>query len=94
MEDKKNKKSELIPFKAPTKEMLKHYADLYGRNQTKWIRRASLEVSHLGSEFVFEEKSMKLMGTIDQVLMLVKDSEENYYRMDCNTISEIVTGKR
>ena len=37
MEDKKNKKSELIPFKAPTKEMLKHYADLYGRNQTKWI---------------------------------------------------------
>jgi hypothetical protein len=43
---------------------------------------------------VLEEKSMKLMGTIDQVLMLVKDSEENYYRMNGNIISEIVTGKR
>jgi hypothetical protein len=94
MENKQNKKSELIPFKAPSKEMLKYYSDLYERNQTKWIRRASLEVSHLGSEFVFEDKNMKLMGTIDSVLMLVKDSEENYYRLDCNTISEIVTGKR
>ena len=44
--------------------MLKHYADLYGRNQTKWIRRASLEVSHLGSEFVFEEKNMKYVNVI------------------------------
>jgi hypothetical protein len=94
MENKQNKKSELIPFKAPSKEMLKHYSNLYVRNQAKWIRRSSLEVIHLGAEFVFEEKNMKLMGTIDQVLMLVKDSEENYYRMDCNTISEIVTGKR
>jgi hypothetical protein len=48
----------------------------------------------LGSEFVFEEKNMTLMGTIDSVLMLVKDSDDKYYRMDCNTISEIVTGKR
>ena len=94
MENKQDKKSELIPFKAPSKEMLKYYSNLYERNQTKWIRRASLDVSHLGSEFVFEGKNMKLMGTIDSVLMLVKDSEENYYRLDCNIISEIVTGKR
>jgi len=94
MENAENKKSELIGFKAPSKEMLKYYGDLYERNQAKWIRRSSLEAEHLGSEFQFEGKDMKLMGTIDAVLMLVKDSDDNYYRMNCNTISEIVTGKR
>jgi hypothetical protein len=94
MENTENKKSELIAFKAPSKEMLKYYADLYERNQTKWIRRSSLEVEHLGSEFQFEGKDLKLMGTIDPVLMLVKDSDDKYYRMNCNTISEIVIGKK
>ena len=94
MENTKDKKSELGAFKAPSKEMLKYYADLYERNQTKWIRRSSLESEHLGSEFEFEGKNLKLMGTIDSVLMLVKDSDDKYYRMNCNTISEIVTGKR
>jgi hypothetical protein len=94
MENTENKKSELIAFKAPSKEMLKYYADLYERNQTKWIRRSSLEAEHLGSEFQFEGKDLKLMGTIDPVLMLVKDSDDKYYRMNCNTISEIVTGKK
>ena len=89
-----SKKSELIPFKAPSPEMLKYYESLYERNQTKWIRRSSLEPEHIGSEFEFEEKNLKLMGTIDPVLMLVKDSDDKYYRMNCNTISELVTGKR
>ncbi len=94
MESKEVKKSELIPFKAPSPEMLKHYESLYERNQTKWIRRSSLEVEHLGSEFEFEGKNLKLMGTIDPVLMLVKDSDDKYYRMNCNAVSELVTGKR
>lgn len=94
MENTEDKKSELIAFKAPGKEMLGYYSDLYERNQSKWIRRSSLEIEHLGSEFQFEGKSLKLVGTIDAIKMLVKDSEDKYYRMDCNTISEIVTGKR
>lgn len=94
MEQKEIKKSELIPFKAPSQEMLKHYEALYERNQTKWIRRSSLESEHLGSEFQFEGKSLKLMGTIDPILMLVKDSDDKYYKMNCNAISEIVIGKR
>ena len=88
-----NKKS-LEKFKAPNKEMLKYYADLYERNQSKWIRRSSLEPEHIGSIFEFEGKKMTLVGSLDSVIMLVKDQNENYYRMNCNLISEIVTGKR
>jgi hypothetical protein len=94
MEKTETKKSELLPFKAPSPEMVKHYAGLYDRNQSKWIRRASLEPEHIGSEFVFEGKNLKLVGSIDALLMLVKDSEDKYYRLDCNIISELVTGKR
>lgn len=94
METPQEKKSELIKVKAPTKELLTYYANLYHRNQSKWIKRSSLEPEHLGSEFEFENKKLKLEGTVDPILMLVCDSEGNYYRMHCNTISEIVTGKR
>jgi hypothetical protein len=47
----------------------------------------------LGTEFKFEGKTYTLMGTVDALLMLVKDSENKYFRMNCNTISEIVVGK-
>lgn len=94
MENTESKKSELMPFKAPSPEMLKHYAGLYERNQSKWIRRSSLEPEHIGSEFDFEDKKLKLVGTVDPVLMLVKDTDEKYYKLHCNIVSELVTGKR
>lgn len=88
-----SKKTELIPVKAPSNELLEYYQKLYKRNQTKFIRRASLEESHLGAEFEFNGKKFTLMGTVDALLMLVKDSEDKYFRMNCNTISEIIVGK-
>jgi hypothetical protein len=91
--EKQGKKNELILIKEPSKELLEYYQKLYVRNQTKFIRRASLEESHLGTEFKFEGKTYTLMGTVDALLMLVKDSENKYFRMNCNTISEIVVGK-
>ena len=94
MESNQEQKSELIKVKAPGKELLAYYSKLYQRNQSKWVKRSSLEPNHLGAEFVFEGKNLKLEGSVDAVLMLVSDSEGNYYRMHCNTISEIVTGKR
>ena len=94
MENQQEQKSELIKVKAPGKELLKYYATLYERNQSKWIRRSSLEPEHLGSEFIFEDKNLKLEGSVDPLLMLVSDSEGNYYRMNCNKVSELVTGKR
>jgi hypothetical protein len=87
-------KSALTKVKEPSKELLSYYSKLYQRNQSKWVKRSSLEPSHLGSEFEFEGKNLKLEGSVDSVLMIVSDSEGNYYRMHCNQISEIVTGKR
>jgi hypothetical protein len=89
----KNKKTELIEVKEPSKELLEYYQKLYRRNQSKFIRRASLEESHLGSNFDFENRNYTLMGTVDALLMLVKDSDNKYFRMNCNTISEILVGK-
>jgi hypothetical protein len=89
----KNKKTELVLVKAPTEGLLEYYQKLYTRNQTKFIRRASLEASHLGTEFEFDGKKLTLMGSVDALLMLVKDSEDKYYRMNCNLISEIIVGK-
>lgn len=91
--ESQSKKTELIAVKEPSKELLEYYQKLYRRNQTKFIRRASLEESHLGVEFEFKGKNYTLMGTVDALLMLVKDSEDKYFRMNCNTISEIVVGK-
>jgi hypothetical protein len=91
--EKQGKKNELILVKEPSKELLEYYQKLYVRNQTKFIRRASLEESHLGTEFEFKGKTYTLMGTVDALLMLVKDSEDKYFRMNCNTISEIIVGK-
>lgn len=91
--ESQSKKTELIAVKEPSKELLEYYQKLYRRNQTKFIRRSSLEESHLGVEFEFKGKNYTLMGTVDALLMLVKDSEDKYFRMNCNTISEIVVGK-
>jgi hypothetical protein len=88
-----NKKMELIPVKEPSKELLSYYEKLYIRNQTKFIRRASLESSHLGAQFQFQGRNFTLLGSIDALLMLVKDDENNHYRLHCNVISEIVVGK-
>lgn len=91
--DSQIKKTQLIPVKEPSKELLEHYQKLYKRNQTKFIRRASLEESHLGTEFQFEGKTYTLLGSVDALLMLVKDSENKHFRMNCNIISEIIVGK-
>jgi len=87
-------KSLLTKLKEPSKEILAHYAKLYRRNQSKWIKRSSLEPEHLGSEFECENKKLKLEGSIDPILMIVSDSEGNYYRMHCNEVSQIITGKK
>ena len=95
MEANENKpKSELLPFKAPSKEMGIYYANLYERNQSKWMRRSSLEPEHIGSVFEYEDKKLTLVGTVDPILMLVKDESDKYYKMNCNLVSELVTGKR
>lgn len=83
----------LQPIKEPFKETLEYYKKLYERNQEKFIRKSLLEVKHLGSEFEYSGKKLTLMGSIDANLMLVKDEEGKYYRLDSSPISKIILEK-
>jgi hypothetical protein len=89
--DKKDFK--LKPMREPSADLVKYYRSLYERNQTKFIRRSLLEVDHLGSEFEFDDKKLTLMGSIDAVLMLVKDENGKYYMLDSSPISQILLKK-
>jgi hypothetical protein len=88
-----NKEYKLQPVKEPFKETLEYYKSLYERNQQKFIRRSMLEVEHFGSEFEFDNKKLTLMGSIDANLMLVKDEDGKYYRLDSSPITKIILGK-
>jgi hypothetical protein len=88
-----NKDYKLQPVKEPFKETLEYYKSLYERNQQKFIRRSMLEVEHFGSEFEFDNKKLTLMGSIDANLMLVKDEDGKYYRLDSSPITKIILGK-
>jgi hypothetical protein len=83
----------LQPIKEPFKETLEYYKSLYKRNQEKFIRKSRLEVEHLGSEFEYDEKKLTLMGTIDSNLMLVKDENGKYYRLDSSPITKLILDK-
>jgi hypothetical protein len=88
-----NKDYKLQPVKEPFKETLEYYKSLYERNQQKFIRKSMLEVEHFGSEFEFDNKKLTLMGSIDANLMLVKDEDGKYYRLDSSPITKIILGK-
>jgi hypothetical protein len=88
-----NNEHKLQPVKEPSKEMLEYYRSLYERNQGKFIRRSLLEIEHLGSEFEFDDKKLTLMGSIDALLMLVRDENGKYYRLDSSPITKQIMGK-
>ena len=88
-----NREYSLQPIKEPFKETLEYYKSLYERNQDKFIRKSMLEVKHFGSEFEFDGKKLTLMGSIDSNLMLVKDENNKYYRLDSSPITKIILGK-
>jgi hypothetical protein len=92
MEHSKDPKSELTPFKEPTPEMQKYYANLYERNQSKWIRRSQLGVEHLGSTFEHDGGIFTLVGTIDPVLMLVREESGKYYKIHCDIVTKKILG--
>lgn len=83
----------LKSMKEPSADLIKYYRSLYERNQTKFMRRSQLEVEHLESEFEFDEKKLTLIGSIDAILMLVKDENGKYYMLDSSPISQILLKK-
>lgn len=90
IDDKELEKSKNYrKVKEPSKEMKAFYADYYKRNQTKFMRRSKLEESHLGSEFDFDGKRLKLLGAVDPILMFVVDVNENaYYFLHSDVVTE------
>ena len=63
----------------PSDSIKKHYAKMYERNQNKFIRRSKLEQSHLGSEFLYDDRTLKLIGAADGDRMVVVDESDNTY---------------
>jgi hypothetical protein len=54
------------------------------------MRRSKLGLEHLGEEFTFDNKTFKLLGSVDSKLMFIQDISENrYYFLH----SDVVTNK-
>lgn len=86
---------EFRSFNEPSDTLKEHYAKLYKRNQTKFIRRSKLEIEHLGQEFEHDGKTLKLIGSIDSILMVVVDVNENkYYRIHTDIVTEGILNKK
>jgi len=68
-------------IKTPSDSLLEHYAQLFNRNQSKFMRRSMLVPSHLGSEFVYEGITFKLVGSCTAYEMLIQNLEDQSYHM-------------
>lgn len=66
-------------FKAPTKEMLKYYQDLYLRNQNKWVRKSMLTPDDLGKKFFHSGIEFELIGSVSPKEFLIKDENGEHY---------------
>jgi len=81
-------KTEFKQVVQPSEGVMESYKKLFNRNQSKWMRRSKLEISDLGKEFVWEDKTYILEGSIDAINMIVKESESNkYYRVHSDLVS-------
>jgi hypothetical protein len=81
--------AEFKSFNEPSDSLKKFYSDLYKRNQDKFIRRSKLEISHLGEEFDYDDKTLKLVGSVDSLFMVVVDINDNkYYRIHSDIVTE------
>ena len=88
------KEYKLKPMREPSKDLVEYYKSLYERNQTKFIRRSKLEMEHIGQEFEYDGKTLRLMGSIDSILMLVFDVNENkYYRIHSDFVTNGILNK-
>jgi hypothetical protein len=71
-----------------SEEMQKYYANMFTRNQTKFMRRSLLEPSHVGSEFIIDGQNYQLIGAGNPTEMVVKNLEDGTFHM---VHSDIVT---
>lgn len=69
-------------------QMQKYYADMFRRNQTKFMRRSLLEPSHVNSEFIIDGNPFQLIGAGNPTEMVVKNLNDGTFFM---IHSDIVT---
>jgi hypothetical protein len=72
----------------PAQSMRNYYADMFKRNQMKFMRRSLLEPSHVGSEFTIDGQNYQLIGAGNPTEMVVKNLEDGTFYM---VHSDIVT---
>ena len=85
---------EFKSMREPSDSLKEYYLKMYERNQTKFIRRSKLEMEHIGQKFEYDGKTLSLIGSIDPILMLVFDGNENkYYRIHSDLVTEGILNK-
>lgn len=78
----------------PSESMRKHYASLFNRNQLKFMRRSTLSPEHIGSEFVYDGSSYKLIGTGSPEEMIVENlGDRTCYMVHCDLVTKAILGK-
>ena len=71
----------------PSEGVMKSYKNLFQRNQSKWIRRSKMEISHLDCEFIWEGKKFILEGSIDSLMMIIREKESGkFYRVHSDLV--------
>jgi hypothetical protein len=66
-------------FKKPSDGMLKYYADLFLRNQNKWIRKSMIKPEQLGSKFVHDGVEYELVGSVSPKEFLIRDASDDFF---------------
>jgi len=88
-----NSSTDLKPMNTPSNSMKEYYGNLFKRNQMKFMRRSTLDPSHLGSEFVLEGKTYSLVGTISPAEMIIERIEDgSCYIIQCDLATKLVLG--
>ena len=83
--------TELKKINSPSDSMREHYEKTFKRNQMKFMRRSSLEPSHLGSEFSFQGHQYKLIGTMSPMEMIIENLEDgSCYLIHCDYATKLV----
>jgi len=81
-------KTEFKQVIEPSESLMGSYRKLFNRNQSKWMRRSKLELSDLGKDFIWENKTYTVEGAIDAMNMLVRETESNkYYRVHSDLVT-------
>lgn len=68
-------------IKEPTDSLKEYYKNLFSRNQNKWMRRSKLEESHIGSLFILEDSEYELLGAMDSLQVIIRNTSDNSYYM-------------